>query len=344
MVARAAETMNVRREKRRAMSNSIQARRCVCDNQPTSVNSPGQCVANVNSTLTALPGIRVGHWTHAAAGTGCTVVLFDRAMPAAVDVRGSAPGTRETDALHPGGLVSHADAILLTGGSAFGLAAADGVMRCLEAQGRGFPTPAGPVPIVPAAVIYDLAVGDSSVRPDAAAGEAATNSASADPTPQGNVGAGTGATIGTGPGRLMGGLGSALARAGQTLVGALAVVNPAGAIHDPNTGRQTAAASGALRAGFGQHTTIGVVAVNAALQRWQVRKIAEMAHDGLARAVRPAHGMYDGDTIFAVAVGDRVQDTDLTTLGHAAAEAFAASVVEGAVRAQPAFGLPAATA
>ncbi|MDE2867412.1 MAG: P1 family peptidase [Chloroflexota bacterium] len=301
-------------------------------------------MANANRTLTALPGIRVGHWTHAAAGTGCTVVLFDRAVPAAVDVRGSAPGTRETDALHPGGLVGQADAILLTGGSAYGLAAADGVMRYLEARGRGFATSAGPVPIVPGAVIYDLSVGDPSVRPDAAAGEAAADAASTNPVSQGNVGAGTGATIGFGDGCLKGGLGSALLRDVDVLAGALAVVNPAGAVHDPNTGRQLAAASSTTRSGFGQNTTIGVVAVNAALERWQLRKIAEMSHDGLARAVRPAHGMSDGDTIFAVSVGARAENVDLTTVGHAAAEAFSAAVVQGALRARPAYGLPAAQA
>ena len=301
-------------------------------------------MGDANLTLTALPDIRVGHWTHAGAGTGCTVVLFDRAVPAAVDVRGSAPGTRETDALHPGGLVARADAILLTGGSAYGLAAADGVMRFLESRGRGFPTSAGPVPIVPGAVIYDLAVGDPSVRPGAAAGRAAADAASADPVSQGNVGAGTGATIGFGDGRLKGGVGSALSRSGDVLAGALAVVNPAGAVHDPNTGRQLAAASGATRSGFGQNTTIGVVAVNAVLERWQLRKVAEMSHDGLARAVRPAHGMSDGDTIFAVSVGARAENVDVTTVGHAAAEAFSAAVVQGAQRARPAYGLPVAQA
>ncbi|MYD93053.1 MAG: P1 family peptidase [Chloroflexi bacterium] len=301
-------------------------------------------MANANRTLTALPGVRVGHWTHAAAGTGCTVVLFGQALPAAVDVRGSAPGTRETDVLHPGGLVAQADAILLTGGSAYGLAAADGVMRYLEARGRGFPTSAGPVPIVPGAVIYDLSVGDPSVRPDVAAGEAATDAATTDPVSQGNVGAGTGATIGFGEGCLKGGLGSALSCNGDVLAGALAVVNPAGAVHDPNTGRQLAAASGTTRPGFGQNTTVGVVAVNAALERWQLRKIAEMSHDGLARAVRPAHGLSDGDTIFAVSVGARAGNVDLTTVGHAAAEAFSAAVVQGALRARPAYGLPAAQA
>ena len=322
----------------------MQAGRRVCDNQSTSATIPRGRVLDANSTLTALPEVRVGHWTHATAGTGCTVLLFDRAVPAAVDVRGSAPGTRETDALHPGGLVAQADAILLTGGSAYGLAAADGVMRYLEARGRGFPTTGGPVPIVPGAVIYDLSVGDHSVRPDAAAGEAAAVAASADPVSQGNVGAGTGATIGFGDGRLKGGLGSALSRGGEVLTGALAVVNPAGSVHDPNTGRPVAAASGTSGSGFGQHTTIGVVAVNAALERWQLRKIAEMSHDGLARAVRPAHGMHDGDTIFAVSVGPAAPRVDLTALGHAAAEAFSAAVVQGALRARPAYGLPAAQA
>lgn len=297
---------------------------------------------DANPTLTTLPGVRVGHWTHAAAGTGCTVVLFERAVPAAVDVRGSAPGTRETDALNPGGLVARVDAILLTGGSAYGLAAADGVMRRLEADGRGFPTPAGPVPIVPAAVIYDLSVGDAAVRPDAAAGEAAVDAASRNPVVQGNVGAGTGATIGTGKGQMKGGLGGAVIRTGRAVAGAIAVVNPAGAVYDPWSGQRLAGSTGRSDQAFGQHTTIGVVAVNAALERWQVRKVAEMAHDGLARAIRPAHGMHDGDTIFAVAVGGGSKDVDLTMLGHAAAEAFAAAIVQGTLQARPAYGLPAA--
>lgn len=297
---------------------------------------------DANLTLTTLPGIRVGHWTHAAAGTGCTVVLFEQAVPAAVDVRGSAPGTRETDALNPGGLVAQVDAILLTGGSAYGLAAADGVMRRLEADGRGFPTPAGPVPIVPAAVIYDLSVGDAAVRPDAAAGETALSAASVNPVVQGNVGAGTGATIGAGTGQMKGGLGSAVVRTGSAVAGAIAVVNPAGAVYNPCSGQRLAGGSGASDREFGQHTTIGVVAVNAALERWQLRKIAEMAHDGLARAVRPAHGMHDGDTIFAVAVGGGPNEVDLTTLGHAAAEAFAAAIVRGTLEARPAHGMPAA--
>ena len=301
-------------------------------------------MAHANPTLTALAGIHVGHWTHATAGTGCTVVLFHRSVPAAVDVRGSAPGTRETDALHPGGLVARADAILLTGGSAFGLAAADGVMRRLETAGRGFPTSAGPVPIVPAAVIYDLAVGERSVRPDADAGAAAVDAASAEPVRQGNVGAGTGATIGAGNGRLKGGLGSALVQAGNVMAGALAVVNPAGVVIDPANGSTVAAGSGISRPGYGQHTTIGVVAVDARLERWQLQKVAEMAHDGLARAVHPAHGMHDGDTIFAVATGQRAADIDLTMLGHAAAQAFAAAVLQGALRARPAYGLSAARA
>ena len=299
-------------------------------------------MADANSTLTALPGVRVGHWTDTHAGTGCTVVLFERAVPAAVDVRGSAPGTRETDALHPGGLVGHADAILLTGGSAFGLSAADGVMRFLEARDRGFQTAAGRVPIVPAAVIYDLSVGDPSVRPNAASGEAAAATATTAPIQQGNVGAGTGATIGSGAGRLKGGLGSALWCSGKIAAAALAVVNPAGAVHDPNTGRQLAAGSNTTQAGIGQNTTIGIVAVNAVLERWQLRKVAEMSHDGLARAVRPTHGMNDGDAIFAVALGTRAGDFDLTAVGHAAAEAFSAAIVQGVRRARPAYGLPAA--
>ncbi len=299
-------------------------------------------MVDANSTLTALPGVRVGHWTDANAGTGCTVVLFERAVPAAVDVRGSAPGTRETDALHPGGLVGHADAILLTGGSAFGLSAADGVMRYLEARERGFPTAAGPVPIVPAAVIYDLSVGDSSVRPTSVSGEEAATAATVHSVPQGNVGAGTGATIGFGAGRMKGGLGSAMSRNGEVEAAALAVVNPAGAVYDPISGCQLAAASTTPPRSPGQNTTIGIVAVNSMLERWQLQKIAEMSHDGLARAVRPSHGMNDGDAIFAVALGTRTRDFDLTAVGHTAAEAFSAAIVQGVLRARPAYGLPAA--
>ncbi len=337
------------------MGDSMQRGSGVCDNRPAKttggrgarVSDVDSTVSAPNLTLSALPGVRVGHWTHRAAGTGCTVVRFDPAAQAAVVVRGSAPGTRETDALHPGGLAARADALLLTGGSAFGLAAAHGVMQRLEAEGRGFPTTAGPVPIVPAAVIYDLAVGDPAVRPDADAGAAALAAASGQPVPQGAIGAGTGAAVGTGALRVKGGLGSSLGRVGGVLVGALAVVNAAGAVYDPRTGRRVGGGYAGGAASFGQHTTIGVVAVSARLERWQLHKIADMAHDGLARAVRPAHGMFDGDAIFAAAVGDSAvgeseSGVDITTLGDAAAAAFADAVLNGVRRARAAYGLRAA--
>lgn len=289
-----------------------------------------------------LAGLRVGHYTDSPAGTGCTVLAFDPPAVAGVDVRGAAPGSREIALLAPECSVDRIDALVLCGGSALGLSAAGGVADQLRAEGRGHPTPAGPVPIVPAAVIYDLGVGDASVRPDAAAGAAAVDAASADPVAQGNIGAGTGATIGAG--RMKGGLGSALIVARSVRVGAVAVVNPAGAVYEPATGRRMAGSFATPAEGLGQHTTIGVVAVDASLERWQLRKIAEMAHDGLARAVRPSHGMYDGDTIFAAAVGGSAGGVDLTTLGHAAAEAFAAAIVQGAAQARPAYGLPAAQA
>jgi len=219
--------------------------------------------------LTALPGIRVGHWTHAAAGTGCTVVLFDRAVPAAVDVRGSAPGTRETDALHPGGLLAQADAILLTGGSAYGLAAADGVMEHLESEGVGFRVGESVVPIVPAAILFDLGVGDPKVRPTAKSGLQAARDASRQPVPMGSVGAGAGTTVGKllGPGRAMrGGLGSAaITRPDGLAVGAIAAVNALGDIVDPGTGDQQGVgdlcmsfSSGPVQRGF----TIDVLCIN----------------------------------------------------------------------------------
>ncbi len=307
-------------------------------------------MADSNDTITAVLGVAVGNWTNSAAGTGCTVVMFTPPAVAGVDVRGSSPGTRETDALAPLGAVARIDAILLTGGSAFGLSAADGVMRWLEAQGRGHPTPVGPVPIVPAAVIFDLMIGDATVRPDADAGYAAASAASAAPVALGNTGAGAGAVVGNKRAGTKGGLGSAVQRLGPLVVGALAVVNSVGNVHDPVTGRPLAGsrdADGRIvefgdRDAAGLNTTLGVIATNAPLTKVEATKVAQMAHDGLARVIRPAHGVHDGDAIFAASVGDADVDADLTMVGHLGAEAMAGAIVSAVRAATAAHGVPAA--
>lgn len=304
-----------------------------------------------NDTITAIAGVSVGHWTQTEGGTGCTVILFDPPVVAGVDVRGSAPGTRETDAIAPVGMIDHIDAVVLTGGSSFGLAAADGAMRWLEALGRGFRTVAGPVPIAPAAVIFDLAVGDASVRPDAAAGYAAAGAAASTPVEQGNVCAGTGAVAGFRARGTKGGLGSATRAAGGALVGALAVVNAGGNVHDPVTG-DVIAGTRDDRGGFvidpvaqplAENTTLGVVGTNARLDKLGATKVAQMAYDGLARAIRPAHGMGDGDTIFAVSVPADDARADVTLIGHLAAQVLADAILSAVLHADSAYGVPSAT-
>ena len=260
-------------------------------------------------TFASLPGIRVGHWTDLDAATGCTVVLCEQGPRAGVDVRGAAPATRERDLLRPGSLFGRAHAILLSGGSAFGLDAAGGVMRYLEEHGVGFPTHAGRVPIVPGAALFDLGIGRAEVRPDAAAGYAACLAA-ADHVPEGCVGAGTGATVAklAGPaGAVKSGIGSAARRlADGTLVGALLAVNAVGSVYDPWSGAPLAlprAVSQAPRAPLvGTSTTIGVLATTATLDAGGVSRLAALGHDGLALAIRPAHTSYDGDTLFALSV------------------------------------------
>src|ERR1700682_3576118 len=223
-----------------------------------------------NTSITAIPGIRVGHWTDLEAGTGCTVVLCEQGAVAGVDVRGAAPATRETDLLRPGSLVGRAHAILLSGGSAFGLDAATGVMRFLEERGAGFPTAAGPVPIVPAAALFDLSIGRADVRPDAAAGYAACVAAS-ETAEEGCVGAGTGATVAKlgGPGgAIKSGIGTATRTlADGTRIAALLAVNAVGAIYEPSTGAPVAIPRSRLSGNplAGTNTTIGVIATTARL-------------------------------------------------------------------------------
>ena len=298
-------------------------------------------MGSVNQTLTAIEGIKVGHATDSTARTGCTVILCPAGATAGVDVRGAAPGTRETDALRSGRLVQKAHAVLLTGGSAFGLDAAGGVVEYLEAQNVGFP--AGPVrvPIVPAAVIFDLGVGDANIRPDREMGYQACLNATDEPVAMGAVGAGTGATVGKAPGVTSspGGVGSACIRLDSGLiVAAIAVVNSLGNVVHPESGEILA--GGKENGGFvditerllnadivhGTNTTIGVVATNATLSSAEVNRVAEMAHDGMARAIRPAHTMSDGDTLFALATGAHT-GSSLNAVGILAAEVVATAIV-----------------
>jgi L-aminopeptidase/D-esterase-like protein len=260
-------------------------------------------------TIRDVPGIRVGHWTDAGAATGCTVVLpSDTGAVAGVDVRGSAPGTRETDLLRPTALVERINAICLAGGSAFGLGAADGVMRRLAERGIGFATDVRPVPIVPAAILFDLGVGDPTAYPDAEAGYAATMAAeSNDGALEGRVGAGTGATVaklgGAGSGQ-PGGIGSAAQRLpGGSMLGAIVVLNALGDIQ-ARDGRALVSSSATPVPPTVGNTTLVVVATDMALDRAQCRKRSEIGHDALARQVRPTHTMFDGDVVFTLSTAD----------------------------------------
>ena len=314
----------------------------------------------MHDDITDVPGIRVGHDTDLEAATGCTVILCDTPAVGGVDVRGGSPATRETDLLHPLHMVEEVHAVLLTGGSAFGLDAASGVMRYLEESGQGFDTGIARVPIVPAAAIFDLGLGSASVRPDAAAGYRACERATSEATAQGNVGAGTGATVGkmAGPAFMMkGGLGSASAQlSGEIMVGAIVVVNAAGDVVDPRT-QQTIAGARNQPGGFlfsnpFGNTTIAVVATNAALSKEQANKVAQMAHNGLAQTLRPAHTMFDGDTIFALALGARAERLDnpdsaaiqTSMIGALAATVLARAIVKAVRHASELHGIAAAIA
>lgn len=308
--------------------------------------------------LTAVPGIKVGHFTLAERPTGCTVILTEAGAVGGVDVRGAAPGTRETDLLDPVNTVSVVHAVVLSGGSAFGLDAASGVVRYLEEKGVGYDTRVAKVPIVPAAILFDLGVGDARIRPTADCGYRAAQAATDGPVEEGDVGAGAGATVGKmGQGRSMkAGVGSASIRhADGLVVAALVAVNAVGDIIDPATGRVVAGVrtadgtgladarvlmrSGALRQPprSGENTTIGIVATNATLTKAQVNKMAQMAHDGFARAINPVHTAGDGDVIFAVATGTFEGTVNTTTVGALAAEAMADAIVRAALTSK---GLP----
>ena len=307
--------------------------------------------------ITDVPGISVGHADDPKALTGCTVVLCPEGAVGGGDVRGGAPGTRETDLLGPGQLVEKVHGVLLAGGSAFGLDAATGVMRFLEEKGCGFDTMVAKVPIVPGAVIFDLGVGDPRRRPDADMGYKACQDARRGRFRQGNAGAGMGATVGKlfGPvGAMKAGVGSHSRRLDRDLiVGAIVVVNAFGDVLDWRTGRILAGARNPETGEFvdtaetlkgpgreprpapGQNTTIGVVATNAALTKAEVNRVALMAHDGLARSVSPVHTMFDGDTLFALSTGD--EGGDVSRIGAAAVEAVAEAVRRAV---QAAAGIP----
>ncbi len=302
----------------------------------------------MSGTITEITGVKIGHFTDSAAGTGCTVVLLENGAAAGVDVRGAAPGTRETDLLRGYNAVDRIQAVLLTGGSAYGLDAAGGVMRYLEERGLGTDVGVGVVPIVPAAVIFDLAYGSAAVRPRAAEGYEACLNASREGVRWGSVGAGTGATFGKAFGLEYmdkGGVGtSCITLDGGVKVGAVAVVNALGNVYDPQTGRILGGASRngeylslmdgesemRVSPAFG-NTTIGVVATNAALSREQANKLASMAHDGLAMTIRPVHTALDGDTFFAVSTGE-IRGAEFMPVMVAAVNAAAGAVIH-AVRA-----------
>ena len=261
-------------------------------------------------TLTSIPGVRVGHWTDATAQTGCTVVVLPEGNVTTGETRGAAPGSRESALLGPGMAVEQADAIVLSGGSAFGLAAADGVMRELEAVGRGVETPGGVVPIVPAAVLYDLLVGDGAVRPDAASGASAFRSATSDPVEQGRVGAGTGATVAKWRGLMVpAGIGSAAVDVEGITVAALVAVNALGDVFtlegEPLTGGTHTAGPLAIPPPVGASTTLAVVATDAGLSRAELTRLAVRSQDAFSVCLRPAHTRFDGDTCYAVSCGDK---------------------------------------
>lgn len=296
-----------------------------------------------NNTITAVPGVEVGHWTDEGAATGVTVISFPEPNRATAEVRGAAPGTREIALLAPGMSVETIQAIVLSGGSAFGLRSADGVVTELAAAGRGHPTPAGPVPIVPAAILFDLIVGDA-VAPDAAAGAAAYRTRSADTVARGSIGAGTGATVGKWQGfdsMRKSGVGSAASGDDGITVGAMAVVNAVGDVVDLD-GRWVTGGPSELPGdppGSRQSTTLIVVATNAGISKAELTRLCVRSHDALATTVRPAHTRYDGDIVFAVSCGELESNPDL--LGEAVFAVVASAIVDAVESATSLAGVPA---
>ena len=350
------------------MRAGIQARHCAaltlmaCIGAAPPALGAQQAQETGSTSITDVPGILVGHHTLAERPTGCTVVLAMEGATGGVDVRGGAPGTRETALLDPVNTVQKLHAVVLSGGSAFGLDAATGTVRWLEENGIGFEVGELRVPIVAGAVLFDLRVGDWRIRPDAECGHRAAESAGADAPAEGNAGAGAGATVGkiAGMGRAMkGGIGSAAIRREDGLVvGALIAVNAVGDVIDPSTGRVIAGVRTEDGRGLADarvlvresgasptssNTVIGVVATNASLTKAQATKVAQMAHDGLARAVSPAHTPWDGDTIFALSTGQGGGEADVLEIGALAADAVSEAILRAVRAAEGLPDLPSAT-
>jgi|SRR5688572_18976664 len=314
-------------------------------------------MAQSDGFITDVAGIKVGHFTDTRRPTGCTVVLSEQGAVTGVDVRGSGPGTRETDLLDPINHVEQVHGILLSGGSAFGLDAASGVMRYLEEHGVGYVTPFAKVPIVPAAILFDLRLGDSRIRPDAESGYQACLAANSGIVAEGSIGAGAGATIGKlQPGLPMkGGIGTASLRIGDGIVvGALVAVNCVGNVVDPGNGRIIAGSRSPRGRGFVDvsewirggipsettNTTIGVIATNVRFNKAQMKKIAQMGHDGMARTINPVHTPWDGDTLFAMATGESERIVDVGHIGALAAEVVSQAILRAVQRARAIAGYP----
>ncbi|NLC62515.1 MAG: P1 family peptidase [Thermoanaerobacterales bacterium] len=312
-------------------------------------------------SITEIDGIEIGHAGDLDAATGCTVVLCRKGAVAGVDVRGGAPGTRETDLLNPQNMVEKVHAIYLGGGSAFGLDGVSGVMKYLEERGVGLDVGVAKVPIVPAAVLFDLNIGDSARRPDFSMGYEACLNASDKNDMSGNVGAGIGATVGKILGdrfSMKGGLGTSSIKVGELLVGAIVAVNCLGDVVDPKTGEIIAGVLDESKKGFadslkllkegtanlvrfGTNTTIGVVATNAILSKAGANKVASMSHNGYARTIKPVHTMYDGDTVFSLATCE--VEADVTIIGELAAEAVSMAIVSAVKNAKSLCGKVART-
>lgn len=330
-------------------------------------------MVKLNNAITDVPGIKVGHAQDLHDLTGCTVILAEKGAVGGVDQRGGAPGTRETDLLKPVNLVEKVHAVMLAGGSAFGLDAASGAMQYLKEKKIGLNTGYGKVPIVPAAILFDLSLGNRDAYPDAKMGAQACENASTRPPEQGTVGAGTGATVGKilSPAQATkGGIGTAsMEIGGGIIIGAIMAVNAFGDVVDPLNGAILAGARTvhkgpvkvgkheifadsmevmkgmigrtALGAASSANTVIGVVATNAKLNKPQATKAAQMAQNGIARAIRPAHTLLDGDTIFVLATGEKKADP--STVGAFAAEVISQAIVNAVMKASSAGGIPAAS-
>ena len=342
--------------KRREFGRALAAVATSAALAPNSAAAEGEA-----GSITDVQGVKVGHFTESQRPTGCTVLLFEKGATAGVDVRGGSPGTRDIELLNPINTVQQVQAIFLSGGSAFGLDVASGVMRYLEEHRLGYAMGDVIVPIVPGAILYDLEIGDAKIRPTAESGYKACQAATTERVAEGNVGAGAGAAIGKmfGPKQAMkSGLGSASIRVGNTgiVVGAIVAVNAVGDVLDPKTGQIIAGARKADGSGFmdsmariregygvradGANTTIGVVATNVALDKAQATKVAQMAHDGFARTINPAHTPSDGDTIFAVATGATAARANPGAIGALAADVMARAVLRAVMNARGIAGLP----